>query len=39
VLAQDRDRFAREPALLYLLKRELAEYGCTLCAINDRGGD
>ncbi len=39
VLAQDRDRFAREPALLYLLKRELAEHGCKLRAMNDRGGD
>jgi hypothetical protein len=27
VLAQDRDRFAREPAYLYLLKQEFAEYG------------
>src|SRR5918912_285690 len=39
VLAQDRDRFAREPALLYFLKRELAEHGCALRAMNDRGGD
>jgi site-specific DNA recombinase len=39
VLAQDRDRLAREPALLYLLKRELAEHGCKLRAMNDRGGD
>jgi site-specific DNA recombinase len=39
VLAQDRDRFAREPALLYLLKRELAEHGCKLRAMNDRGDD
>jgi site-specific DNA recombinase len=28
VLAQDRDRFAREPAYLYLLKQEFAEHGC-----------
>src|SRR5215212_1324181 len=26
VLAQDRDRFAREPAYLYLLKQELSQY-------------
>lgn len=36
-LAQDRDRFAREPALHYLLKQELAEHGCDLRALNDRG--
>src|ERR687886_1461331 len=28
VLAQDRDRFAREPAYLYLLKQEFEEHGC-----------
>jgi site-specific DNA recombinase len=38
-LAQDRDRFAREPALHYLLKQELAEHGCELRALNDRGDD
>src|SRR5437588_13069909 len=27
VLAQDRDRFAREPAYLYLLKKEFEEHG------------
>src|SRR5215210_7521807 len=27
VLAQDRDRFSREPAYTYLLKREFEEYG------------
>ncbi len=27
VLAQDRDRFAREPAYHYLLKKELEEHG------------
>ncbi len=37
VLAQDRDRFAREPAYLYLLRQEFAEYGTTLKALNDRG--
>jgi site-specific DNA recombinase len=37
VLAQDRDRFAREPAYIYLLKKELEEHGCALKALNDRG--
>ena len=39
VLAQDRDRFAREPAYHYLLKREFEEYRCRLRALNDRGDD
>jgi site-specific DNA recombinase len=39
VLAQDRDRFAREPAYHYLLKREFEEHGCKLRALNDRGDD
>jgi site-specific DNA recombinase len=39
VLAQDRDRFAREPAYLYLLRRELEEYGAKLKALNDRGDE
>jgi site-specific DNA recombinase len=39
VLAQDRDRFAREPAYLYLLRQEFAEHQCTLRALNDRGDD
>jgi site-specific DNA recombinase len=39
VLAQDRDRFAREPAYHYLLKREFEEHGCKLKALNDRGDD
>jgi site-specific DNA recombinase len=39
VLAQDRDRFSREPAYSYLLKREFEEHGCTLKALNDRGDD
>src|SRR5215211_4956790 len=39
VLAQDRDRFAREPAYLYLLRREFEEHGCRLKALNDRGDD
>jgi site-specific DNA recombinase len=39
VLAQDRDRFAREPAYLYLLRQEFAVYSCALRALNDRGDD
>jgi site-specific DNA recombinase len=39
MLAQDRDRFAREPAYHYLLRREFEEYGCRLRALNDRGDD
>src|SRR5215208_7326754 len=30
VLAQDRDRFSREPAYTYLLRREFEEHGCEL---------
>ena len=39
VLAQDRDRFAREPAYHYLLRREFEEHGTRLRALNDRGDD
>jgi site-specific DNA recombinase len=39
VLAQDRDRFAREPAYLYLLKREFEGHGTKIRALNDRGDD
>jgi site-specific DNA recombinase len=39
VLAQDRDRFAREPAYHYLLRREFEEHGAELRALNDRGDD
>jgi Resolvase, N terminal domain len=39
VLAQDRDRIAREPAYHYLLKREFAEHGTRLAALNDRGDE
>jgi site-specific DNA recombinase len=39
VLAQDRDRFAREPAYLYLLKQELSQYGTKIRSLNDRGDD
>src|SRR3712207_4001630 len=37
VIAQDRDRFAREPAYHYLLKREFEEHGTKIRALNDRG--
>src|ERR671926_693018 len=39
VLAQDRDRFAREPAYHYLLRKEFEEFGCKIRALNDRGDD
>src|SRR5918995_1738189 len=39
VLAQDRDRFAREPAYLFYLREEFGRYGCKLRALNDRGDD
>jgi site-specific DNA recombinase len=39
VLAQDRDRFAREPAYHYLLRQEFPERRCILRALNDRGDD
>jgi site-specific DNA recombinase len=39
VLAQDRDRFSREPAYTYLLRREFDEYGTKLRSLNDRGDD
>jgi len=39
VLAQDRDRFAREPAYHYLLKREFAEHGTKIRSLNDRGDE
>jgi site-specific DNA recombinase len=39
VLAQDRDRFAREPAYHYLLKREFEEHGAKIRALNDRGDE
>lgn len=39
VLAQDRDRLAREPAHHYLLRREFQEHGCALRSLNDRGDD
>jgi site-specific DNA recombinase len=39
VLAQDRDRFAREPAYHYLLRKEFEEYGTRLKALNDSGDE
>jgi site-specific DNA recombinase len=39
VLAQDRDRFAREPAYHYLLRKEFDERGTKIRALNDRGDD
>jgi site-specific DNA recombinase len=39
VLAQDRDRFAREPAYHYLLRREFEEHETKIRALNDRGDD
>ena len=39
VLAQDRDRFAREPAYLYILKKEFEEHGCALRALNSQCDD
>ena len=39
VLAQERDRFAREPAYHYLLRREFEEHGCKIRALNDRSDD
>ena len=39
VLAQDRDRIAREPAYHYLLRKEFEEYGTKIRALNDRRDD
>jgi site-specific DNA recombinase len=39
VLAQDRDRFVREPAYHYLLRREFEEHGTKIRAMNDRGDE
>jgi site-specific DNA recombinase len=39
VLAQDRDRFAREPAYHYLLRKEFEEHGTKIRALNDRDDD
>jgi site-specific DNA recombinase len=37
VLAQDRDRFAREPMYLFYLREEFAGHQTTIRALNDRG--
>jgi site-specific DNA recombinase len=37
VLAQNRDRFTREPAYHYILRLEFREHGCSLKALNDIG--
>jgi site-specific DNA recombinase len=39
VLAQDRDRFAREPAYHYILRREFEEHGTKIRSLNDRGDE
>jgi len=39
VLAQDRDRFAREPAYLFYLREEFAQHQTALRALNDRGDE
>jgi site-specific DNA recombinase len=39
VLAQDRDRFAREPAYHHLLKREFEDHGTKIQSLNDRGDE
>ncbi|MDP9458169.1 MAG: recombinase family protein [Actinomycetota bacterium] len=39
VLAQDRDRIAREPAYHYLLKQEFVKHSCKIRAMNDRGDE
>jgi site-specific DNA recombinase len=39
VLAQDRDRFSREPAYHYLLRQEFEVHGTKIRALNDRGDE
>ena len=39
VLAQGRDRIAREPAYHYLLRRSFEEHGTKIRALNDRGDE
>ena len=39
VVAQDRDRFAREPAYHYLLRKEFEEHETKIRALNDRVDD
>ena len=39
LLAQDRDRIAREPAYHYVLRKEFEEHGCKIRALNNRGDE
>ena len=39
VLAQDRDRLARQPAYLSYFRKVFGPHGCKLRALNDRGDD
>jgi site-specific DNA recombinase len=39
VVAQDRDRFSREPAFTFLLRGEFEERGTKMRALNDRGDE
>jgi Resolvase, N terminal domain len=39
VLVQDRDRLAREPACINILKEEFSQHGTKLRALNDKGDD
>jgi site-specific DNA recombinase len=39
VPAQGRDRFSREPAYTYLLRREFEEHGTRMRALKDRGDE
>jgi DNA invertase Pin-like site-specific DNA recombinase len=39
VLAQDRDRLAREPAYLSYLREAFGKHGCKLRVLADRGDD
>ncbi len=39
VLAAERDRLARQPEIIYLLKKELARHGTQLRALNQQGDD
>ena len=39
VMVQNRDRFAREHAYYYLLRREMEERECKIKALNERGDD
>jgi DNA invertase Pin-like site-specific DNA recombinase len=39
VLAQDRDRLAREPAYLSYLREAFGKHGCKLRVLTDRGDD